>query len=97
MDINGKKISKQKCPNSPPCHTHPMCKAPPLAPFDSGMPELTPAKEHEDDNVEESGGAWAIVDGTPMLCEAFEGLEYMLAAETADAKALEPCTLAEAK
>ena len=20
MDINGKKISKQKCPNSPPCH-----------------------------------------------------------------------------
>ena len=75
--------------------THPLCKVPPLAPSDSRMPELTPAEEH--DNVEESGGVWAIVDSAPMLCKAFEGLKYMLVAKTADAKALEPCTLAEAK
>ena len=77
--------------------TQPPCKVPPLAPSNSRMPELTPAEEHEDDDMEESGGVWAIVDGAPMLCEAFEGLGYMLAAETADAKALEPCTLTEAK
>ena len=61
------------------------------------MPELTPAEEHKDDDEEESGGVWAVVDGAPTLREAFEGLEYMLAAETADAEALEPCTLAKAK
>ena len=61
------------------------------------MPELTPAEEHKDDDEEESGGVWAVVNGAPMLREAFEGLEYMLAAETADAEALEPRTLAEAK
>ena len=77
--------------------TQPPCKAPPLAPPDSGMPELTPTEEHDNNDVEESGGVWAIVDGAPMLCKAFEGLEYMLTAETADAEALEPCMLAKAK
>ena len=77
--------------------THPLHKAPPLAPSDSGMPELTPAKEHDNDNVVESGGVWAIVDGAPTLHEAFEGLKYMLTAETADAEALEPHMLTKAK
>ena len=76
--------------------THPLHKAPALAPSDSGIAELTPAEEHDDDDMKESGGVWAIVDGAPMLREAFEGLEYMLAAETADAEALEPRTLAKA-
>ena len=78
--------------------THPLHKAPPLVPSDSGMLELTPTEEHDNDNdVEESGGVWAIVDGTPTLCEAFEGLKYMLMAKTTDAKVLEPCMLAKAK
>ena len=77
--------------------THPLCKVPPLTPSNSGMLELTPAEEHEDDDMEESGGVWAIVDGAPKLHKAFEGLEYMLTAKTTDAEALEPHTLAEAK
>jgi len=36
-------------------------------------------------------------DSTPTLLEDFDGLEAMFAAETADAEALEPCILAEAK
>ena len=32
-----------------------------------------------------------------MLHKAFEGLEYMLMAETTDAEVLEPCMLTEAK
>ena len=77
--------------------THPLHKVPPLTPSDSGMLELTPAEEHDDDDMEESGGVWAIVDGAPMLHEAFEGLKYMLAAKTTDAEALEPHMLTKAK
>jgi len=46
---------------------------------------------------EEAGGVWSVEDGTPVLLEDFDGLECALAAETADAKALELCTLAKAK
>ena len=46
---------------------------------------------------EEAGGVWSVEDGAPMLLEDFDGPEYMFAAETADAEALEPRTLAEAK
>ena len=70
----------------------------PLTPSDSRMLELTPIEEHDDNNnMEEPGGVWAIMDSAPMLHEAFKGLRYMLMAETADAEALEPCMLTEAK
>ena len=49
------------------------------------------------DESEEAGGAWSVEDGTPVLLEDFDGLECALAAETADAEALEPRMLAEAK
>jgi hypothetical protein len=49
------------------------------------------------EDVEEAGGVWAVVDGTPELLEDFEGLENVFAAETADTEAMEPRTLAEAK
>ena len=45
----------------------------------------------------EAGGAWSVEDGTPVLLEDFDGLECTLAAEIADAEALELRTLAEAK
>ena len=61
------------------------------------MPELTPAEEHNNDDMEELGGVWAIVDSTPTLHKAFEGLEYMLIAKTINAEVLEPCTLPKAK
>jgi hypothetical protein len=46
---------------------------------------------------EEAGGAWTVEDGTPALLEDFEGIEFMLAAEIADAEAMEPHMLAKAK
>ena len=46
---------------------------------------------------EEAGGAWTVEDGAPVLLEDYEGIEFALAAETADAEAMEPRTLAEAK
>ena len=46
---------------------------------------------------EEAGGVWSVEDGTPVLLEDFDGLECALAAETADAEALELRTLAKAK
>jgi hypothetical protein len=46
---------------------------------------------------EEAGGAWSVEDGTPVLLEDFEGFEFVFVTETADAEALEPRTLAEAK
>ena len=46
---------------------------------------------------EEAGGAWSVEDGTPVLLEDFEGFEFIFVTETADAEALEPCTLAEAQ
>jgi hypothetical protein len=38
-----------------------------------------------------------VEDGVPLLLEDFDGLEYVYAAETAEAEALEPRSLAEAK
>ena len=58
-----------------------------------GLP--VPGAPEED--PEEAGGVWTVEDGVPALLEAFEGLEQALAAEIADAEALEPRTLAEAK
>ena len=50
-----------------------------------------------DEDPDKAGGAWSVEDGSPMLLEDFEGLEFAFAAETADAEALEPRSLAEAK
>ena len=49
------------------------------------------------EDPEESGGAWAVEDGSPALLEDFGGMEFVFVAETADAEALEPRTLAEAR
>jgi hypothetical protein len=57
------------------------------------IPDLVKAEEEE----EEAGGVWAIVDGDPTLLEEFEGLVNVFMAETADLEALEPRTIAEAK
>jgi hypothetical protein len=46
---------------------------------------------------EEAGGAWSVEDGTPVLPKGFEGFEYIFVTETANAEALEPRTVAEAK
>jgi hypothetical protein len=46
---------------------------------------------------EEAGGVWVIINGTPALLDNYKGLKHTFMAETADAKALEPCTLTEAK
>jgi hypothetical protein len=54
-----------------------------------------PAASAEDS--EESGGVWTVEDGAPALHEDFHGMEFVFATETADAEALEPRTLAEAK
>ena len=50
-----------------------------------------------DKDPEESGGVWTVEDGTPALLEDFDGIEFVFVMETADAEALEPCTLAEVK
>ena len=55
----------------------------------------TPAPTAEE--LKKAGGVWVIIDDTPALLENFEGLENMFMAETADAEALEPWTLTEAK
>jgi hypothetical protein len=49
------------------------------------------------EDVEEAGGVWAVVDGTPELLKDFEGLENVFAAKTADTEAMEPHTLTKAK
>ena len=49
-----------------------------------------------DEEVEETGGVWAAESAFAALEES-EWLEHILAAETAEAEALEPRTLAEAK
>jgi hypothetical protein len=46
---------------------------------------------------EEAGGVWVIIDGAPALLDDYEGLKHTFMAETADAEALEPHTLTEAK
>ena len=50
-----------------------------------------------DEDSNEAGGAWSVENGSPMLLEDFEGLEFVFVAETADAEALELHSLAEAK
>jgi hypothetical protein len=50
-----------------------------------------------DESPEEAGGVWSVEDGLSTLLKDFDGLEYALVAETADAEALEPRSLAEAK
>ena len=77
----------------------PTCKAPQPEPADPDMPALTPEEDApNDDEVEDLvGGAWMVVHDVPVLLEDFPGLEYVFTTETADAEALEPCTLAEAK
>src|SRR5713226_2593598 len=47
--------------------------------------------------AEEAGGVWTVTDGSPALLENFDGLEHVFTAETADAEALEPRLLTEAK
>src|SRR5258708_21227067 len=49
------------------------------------------------EEAEEAGGVWTITDGSPALLEDFDGLEHVFTAETANAEALEPCSLTEAK
>ena len=49
------------------------------------------------EDPEEPGGVWTVDDGSPAMHEDFEGMEFIFVAETADAEALEPHTLAEAK
>jgi Reverse transcriptase (RNA-dependent DNA polymerase) len=51
---------------------------------------------HQED-VEEAWGVWTVGDGVLALLEDFDGLEHMLAAEVADAEAMELHTLTEAK
>jgi Reverse transcriptase (RNA-dependent DNA polymerase) len=51
---------------------------------------------HQED-AEEAGGVWTVEDGVPALLEDFDGLEHALAAEVADAEAMELRTLTEAK
>ena len=47
--------------------------------------------------VKETGGVWAVLNGVPTLQDNIAGLERILAAATAEAKALETHTLGEAK
>jgi hypothetical protein len=49
------------------------------------------------EDPEESGGAWAVKDGSPALLEDFDSMEFIFVVETADTEALEPHTLAEAR
>ena len=58
------------------------------------IPNLVKAEDEEEE--EEAGEAWAIIDGDPTLLEEFEGLVNIFMAETANSEALEPQTLAEA-
>jgi hypothetical protein len=63
--------------------------------LDPEMPGLLPCEEAPDDD--DVGGAWSVLDGETVLLEDFKGFEEALLAETSDAEALEPRTLAEAK
>jgi hypothetical protein len=60
------------------------------------MPALEEVDDDEEEG-EEAGGAWIVVDGTSALLEDFTGLEHTFMAETADSEALEPRSLTEAK
>lgn len=58
-----------------------------------GLQILNPLAEES----KEAGGVWVVIDGAYEILENFEGLKYIFMAETADAEALEPQMLAEAK
>ena len=68
-----------------------------------GSPRVTIGLQKPDPIAEESKegkeaeGVWVVIDGTSEPLKDFEGLEHILLAKTADAKALEPHMLAEAK
>jgi hypothetical protein len=49
------------------------------------------------EDPEEAEGVWTVDDGSPAMHEDFEGMEFLFMAEIADAEALEPCMLTEAK
>jgi hypothetical protein len=57
------------------------------------MPKLEEVEEEE----EEAGGVWTVVNGVSALLEDFIGLEHTFMAETTDSEALEPRTLTKAK
>ena len=57
----------------------------------------TEALKASEGDPEKSGGVWAMEDNAPMLLEDFDGMESVFTAEMADAEALEPRTLKEAK
>ena len=81
--MTGKGVTSPSAPPPPDLH-------------DLEMPGLIPADEVEED-VEEEGGAWFTCESKIVLLEDFVGFEEVLAAETSDAEAIEPRTLAEAK
>src|SRR6266852_8019843 len=59
------------------------------------IPNLVKAEDEEEE--EEAGKAWAVIDGDLTLLKEFEGLVNVFMAETANSEALEPWMLAEAK
>ena len=67
------------------------------------MPGLTPVDNEPDKDEDEDlvGSVWTVFQDAPVLLEDFLGLEYAfmaeIMAETANAEALEPCMLTEAK
>jgi len=66
----------------------------------TNAPCIAPGLQVPGDFVEdpkEAGGVWTVDDGSPAMHEDFEGMEFIFAAETADAEALEPRMLTEAK
>ena len=81
-------LCRSTCTKKPLCRVHDLQSG-------EGVGMQLPGAFAED--PEEAGGAWSVKDGTPVLLEDFDGLECVLAAETADAEALEPRTLTEAK
>ena len=50
-----------------------------------------------DEDPEEAGGVWTVEDSAPALLKDFDGMEFVFVTEMADAEALKPCMLAEAK
>jgi hypothetical protein len=50
-----------------------------------------------EEEEEEAGGVWVVINGSLALLEEFDGLKHVLLAETSNAEALEPWMLAEAK
>jgi Reverse transcriptase (RNA-dependent DNA polymerase) len=104
-------LSSPITPSPPPLRRSTRVRRPPrpirelqasegVAYSDTNAPHPAPnlqAFEALADDSEESGGVWTVEEGTPALLEDFDGMESVFATETADAEALEPRTLAEAK